>query len=151
MTIASFIADQARPRWATNRGVDVLHNNQILRAYLRVRRRIAPGRPGLSNCFEAHSSTRRSRSGYSRKPTGFPLPFEDGHGLALFCYQLLTSRVARWMWSTVSSLAHKTVYPIGAVRTVVWGPCRGMRYRIFSGYGHVGWERTLHPTAKRRV
>lgn len=55
------------------------------------------------------------------------------------------TRVARWMRSIVGSLARKTVYPLGAVRTVVWGPCRGMRYRIFPGYGHAylfgGWER----------
>jgi FkbM family methyltransferase len=37
------------------------------------------------------------------------------------------------------------VFPTGAVRRVLWGPCRGMRYRIFPAYGHAylygGWER----------
>jgi hypothetical protein len=38
-----------------------------------------------------------------------------------------------------------TIYPTGAVRSVLWGPCREIRYRIFPGYGHAylygGWER----------
>ena len=39
----------------------------------------------------------------------------------------------------------RTLFPEGAVRTVLWGPCRGIRYRIFPGYGwsylYGGWER----------
>lgn len=50
-----------------------------------------------------------------------------------------------WIRPAVGTLARKTVYPVGAVRTVLWGPCRGMRYRIFPSYGHAylfgGWER----------
>ena len=41
-------------------------------------------------------------------------------------------------------LLQATVFPTGAVRRVLWGPCRGMSYRIFPGYGHAylygGWE-----------
>lgn len=39
----------------------------------------------------------------------------------------------------------KTLFPPGAIRTVLLGPCRGVRYRIFPGYGwaylYGGWER----------
>lgn len=42
-------------------------------------------------------------------------------------------------------LLQATVFRTGAVRPVLWGPCRGMSYRIFPGYGHAylygGWER----------
>lgn len=46
----------------------------------------------------------------------------------------------------VAKIALKaTVFRPGAVRTVLWGPCRGLRYRIFPQYGHSylfgGWER----------
>jgi len=41
----------------------------------------------------------------------------------------------------------KTLFREGSVRTVIWGPCRGLRYKIFPGYGwaylYGGWERTL--------
>jgi FkbM family methyltransferase len=40
----------------------------------------------------------------------------------------------------------QTVFREGAVRTVLWGPCRGIRYRIFPSYGwsylYGGWERS---------
>jgi FkbM family methyltransferase len=54
-------------------------------------------------------------------------------------------RVPRWIRSAVGGLARKTLYPVGTVHTVLRGPCRGMRYRIFPGYGHAflfgDWER----------
>src|SRR5215469_9229339 len=50
----------------------------------------------------------------------------------------------RWIRSAVGGWARSTLYPVGAVRRVLWGPCRGLRYRIFPGYGHAylfgGWE-----------
>jgi hypothetical protein len=53
--------------------------------------------------------------------------------------------IAQWSWVWLSKIARGTVFPVGAVRTVFAGPCRGMRYRIFPGYGHSylygGWER----------
>lgn len=42
-----------------------------------------------------------------------------------------------------------TLYSPGKVRTIIWGPCRGLRYRIFPEYGlaplYGGWE----PRAQR--
>jgi hypothetical protein len=69
----------------------------VVRA-ISIRRRIASGRPGLSDCFEAQSSIRRSRSGYSRNPTGFPIPVGGRprprffllsiiDAMAIICYQ----------------------------------------------------------------
>lgn len=38
----------------------------------------------------------------------------------------------------------RTLWPEGAVRTILWGPCRGLRYRIFPDMGlspiYGGWE-----------
>ena len=45
----------------------------------------------------------------------------------------------------MGTVARKTFFPVGSVHQVLWGPCRGIRYRIFPGYGHAylfgGWER----------
>ena len=45
------------------------------------------------------------------------------------------------------SLIKNTLFPEGSVRTVLLGPCRGIRYRVFPGYGRAyiygGWERSL--------
>lgn len=46
--------------------------------------------------------------------------------------------------SAVRKLLTSTLFPVGSVRTVFLGPCRGVRYRIFPGFGHAylygGWE-----------
>src|SRR5690242_11837947 len=43
------------------------------------------------------------------------------------------------------SVLSRTIFRQGAVRTIIWGPGRGLCYRIFPGYGlsplHGGWER----------
>jgi FkbM family methyltransferase len=45
----------------------------------------------------------------------------------------------------VRELVKSTLFPVGGVHTVLWGPCRGIRYRVFPGFGHAylygGWER----------
>ena len=55
------------------------------------------------------------------------------------------SRIPRWLIPAADGFIRTTLFPVGAVRTVLLGPCRGMRYRIFPGYGHAylygGWER----------
>jgi FkbM family methyltransferase len=44
-------------------------------------------------------------------------------------------------------MVQKTFFPEGSIRTVLFGPCRGLRYRIFPGYGwaylYGGWEPDL--------
>ena len=53
------------------------------------------------------------------------------------------------------SVAKKTLFREGSVRTVLWGPCRGIRYRIFAEYGwsymYGGWERNLVRIMRQRV
>jgi len=48
-----------------------------------------------------------------------------------------------------------TVFREGAIRTVLWGPCRGMKYRIFPGYGwayiYGGWEPDVAEAFKAHV
>ena len=48
-----------------------------------------------------------------------------------------------------------TFFPEGSVRTVVWGPCRGIRYRVFPEYGwaylYGGWERSLVHLMSHRI
>src|SRR2546422_9529096 len=45
------------------------------------------------------------------------------------------------------SLIKNTLFPQGSVRAVLLGPCRGILYRVFPGYGwayiYGGWERRL--------
>jgi FkbM family methyltransferase len=45
------------------------------------------------------------------------------------------------------TIGKKTLFKEVSVRTVLWGPCRGIRYKIFSGYGwaylYGGWERPV--------
>ena len=57
--------------------------------------------------------------------------------------------------SAAKKLLQSTVFPTGATRRVLWGPCRGMRYRIFPGYGHAylygGWEREAMSVMARYV
>lgn len=36
--------------------------------------------------------------------------------------------------SILKPVIASTVFPVGSVRTVLFGPCRGLKYRIFSGY-----------------
>jgi FkbM family methyltransferase len=49
-----------------------------------------------------------------------------------------------WAFRKAKKLLTSTLFPVGAVRTVILGPCRGTRYRIFPGFGHSylygGWE-----------
>jgi FkbM family methyltransferase len=49
--------------------------------------------------------------------------------------------------SFTKSLIKKALLPEGSIRTVLLGPCRGIRYRVFPGYGRAyvygGWERKL--------
>jgi FkbM family methyltransferase len=44
-------------------------------------------------------------------------------------------------------VVQQTFFPEGSIRTVLFGPCRGLRYRIFPDYGWSylcgGWERHL--------
>jgi len=48
------------------------------------------------------------------------------------------------MYSKIKKVLTSTLFPVGTVRKVLCGPCRGLRYRIFSGFGHSylygGWE-----------
>jgi FkbM family methyltransferase len=57
--------------------------------------------------------------------------------------------------SLAKSLVKKTLFPEGSVRTVLWGPCRGLRYRVFPEYGwaylYGGWERNLVRIIGRHV
>jgi FkbM family methyltransferase len=49
--------------------------------------------------------------------------------------------------ASAKSLIQNTFFPEGAIRTVLLGPCRGLHYRVFPGYGwayvYGGWERDL--------
>jgi FkbM family methyltransferase len=38
------------------------------------------------------------------------------------------------MITSLKRLLYRTVYRVGTVRTVLWGPCRGLIYHIFVGY-----------------
>jgi FkbM family methyltransferase len=53
------------------------------------------------------------------------------------------------------SFAKKTLFREGSIRRVLWGPCRGLRYRIFPGYGwsyiYGGSERNLVRVMKQFV
>ena len=53
------------------------------------------------------------------------------------------------------SIARQTLFREGSVRTVLWGPCRGIRYRIFPDYGwaylYGGWERPLVRAMRRLI
>jgi FkbM family methyltransferase len=64
-------------------------------------------------------------------------------------------RVSRLIRSALGTVARNTLFPVGSVHQVLWGPCRGMRYRIFSGYGHAylfgGWERKAMALMMRYV
>lgn len=44
----------------------------------------------------------------------------------------------------VKRLLKSTLFRTGSTRTVLFGPCRGLKYRIFPGFGHAflygGWE-----------
>jgi len=58
----------------------------------------------------------------------------------------LTARLrASTPFGWIKSVLKHTLLKTGSVQRVLWGPCRGMRYRIFPGYGHAylygGWER----------
>jgi FkbM family methyltransferase len=57
--------------------------------------------------------------------------------------------------SLAKSVAKRTVFREGSIRRVLWGPCRGMRYRIFPEYGwsymYGGWERNLVGIMRQRV
>jgi FkbM family methyltransferase len=45
----------------------------------------------------------------------------------------------------IKAIGRKTIFREGSIRTVISGPCRGLRYKIFPGYGwaylYGGWER----------
>lgn len=49
----------------------------------------------------------------------------------------------------------KVVFPEGSIRTVLWGPCRGLRYKIFPGYGwaylYGNWERKVTRIFEQRI
>jgi len=61
------------------------------------------------------------------------------------------------MKQVVKRLLKSTLFRTGSIRTVIFGPCRGLKYRIFPGFGHAylygGWEpretafmiRLVHP------
>ena len=53
------------------------------------------------------------------------------------------------------TVGKKTLFREGSVRTVLWGPCRGMKYKIFPGYGwaylYGGWERHLIQVMRRLI
>jgi FkbM family methyltransferase len=48
---------------------------------------------------------------------------------------------------SAKNLVQNAFFPEGSIRTVLFGPCRGLHYRIFPGYGwaylYGGWERDL--------
>jgi FkbM family methyltransferase len=53
-------------------------------------------------------------------------------------------RIGEIIIRAVKPLARRTIYRDGAIRTILFGPCRGMKYRIFPQFGlsHIygGWE-----------
>jgi FkbM family methyltransferase len=52
-------------------------------------------------------------------------------------------------------LLAKTIWPEGAVRTILWGPSRGLQYRIFPGMGlspiYGGWEEDAQALMRRHI
>ena len=52
-------------------------------------------------------------------------------------------------------LLARTLFREGTVRTIFWGPCRGLRYRIFPGYGlsplYGGWEHHAQRLMKKHI
>jgi FkbM family methyltransferase len=52
-------------------------------------------------------------------------------------------------------LLAKTLWPEGAVRTILWGPCRGLRYRIFPDMGlspiYGGWEEEAQNLMQKHI
>jgi len=53
-------------------------------------------------------------------------------------------RITKSLRAAVRKILSATLYPEGTVRTILRGPCRGLRYRIFRDYGlspiYGGWE-----------
>ena len=52
-------------------------------------------------------------------------------------------------------LLSRTLWPQGAIRTIVFGPCKGLRYRIFPDMGlsplHGGWEKSAQALILKHV
>src|SRR4051812_25889815 len=55
----------------------------------------------------------------------------------------------------VKRLLSQTILHEGSVRTIMWGPARGLRYRIFPGFGlaplHGGWERRAQALLRKHL
>jgi len=64
-------------------------------------------------------------------------------------------RFARALIAPLKPLLHRTLYPVGSVRGILAGPSRGLRYRIFPGYGlaplYGGWERDVQALLVRHL
>src|SRR2546427_2989135 len=81
-------------------------------------------------------------SGITRRSSRTPLKLSDCRLWAAdpvtACMQVI---------DLAKSLIKNTLFPQGSVRAVLLGPCRGIRYRVFPGYGwayiYGGWERRL--------
>ena len=57
---------------------------------------------------------------------------------------MIKRRLIRAVAQPFKPLLSKVIWPEGSVRAVLWGPCRGLRYRIFPDMGlspiYGGWE-----------
>jgi FkbM family methyltransferase len=65
------------------------------------------------------------------------------------------STIARLPITLLKPLLRKSVLKEGAVRTILWGPCRGLRYRIFPDFGLSpllgGWEREVQQLMVKHI
>jgi FkbM family methyltransferase len=62
----------------------------------------------------------------------------------------------RWLFRRVlKPVFSTTIYREGTTRSILWGPCRGLKYRIFPQYGmsplYGGWERDVQRIMVRHL
>ena len=57
--------------------------------------------------------------------------------------------------SVMKTYIKRAFFPEGSIRTVLWGRCRGIRYRVFPEYGwaylYGGWERNSTRVMSRQI
>jgi FkbM family methyltransferase len=67
----------------------------------------------------------------------------------------LKRHALRKLIKPIKPLLAKTVWRQGSVRTILWGPCRGLRYKIFPGMGlsplYGGWEEQAQNLMLRHI
>src|SRR5437870_1870688 len=55
----------------------------------------------------------------------------------------------------IKNIIKRVFFPEGSIRRVLWGPGRGLRYRVFPGYGwayiYGGWEPKLVHVMSRHI